>query len=183
MGAPVSLAPYLNQLDAILQNQYLLTFLIQPSDKKKGDLRDIEAVKAEEREVKSCPSRCWCLVGSRPWSYSVRTAMISLPLTRISMAMGGRIPFPWTISTMTAALRQRSTRCADWLRAFIGDRKEGFIFPIAAGTAMHQSNFLRRSLHSIFEKLGIKKQGFHGFRRYRVTHLESCRVPPPREVW
>ena len=51
LGAPVSLAPYLNQLDEILHNQYLLTFLIQPSDKKKGELRDIE-VKIEERELK-----------------------------------------------------------------------------------------------------------------------------------
>jgi hypothetical protein len=51
LGAPVSLAPYLNQLDENLHNQYLLTFLIQPSDKKKGELRDIE-VKAEEHEFK-----------------------------------------------------------------------------------------------------------------------------------
>ena len=51
LGAPVSLAPYLNQLDDILHNQYLLTFLIQPSDKKKGELRDIK-VTTEEREVK-----------------------------------------------------------------------------------------------------------------------------------
>ena len=27
------------------------------------------------------------------------------------------------------------------------------------------------------EKLGIEKQGFHGFRRFRVTHLESNNVP------
>ena len=66
---------------------------------------------------------------------------------------------------------------ADWLRVFIGDRKEGFIFRSAEGTAMHQSNFLRRSLHPILEKLGIEKQGFHGFRRFRVTHLESNFVP------
>jgi hypothetical protein len=51
LGAPVSLTPYLNQLDEILHNQYLLTFLIQPSGKKKGELRDIE-VKVEERELK-----------------------------------------------------------------------------------------------------------------------------------
>ena len=27
------------------------------------------------------------------------------------------------------------------------------------------------------KKLGIEKQGFHGFRRFRVTHLESSAVP------
>src|ERR1700680_3886437 len=48
---------------------------------------------------------------------------------------------------------------------------------VEIGTRMHQSNFLRRSLHPILEKLGIEKQGFHGFRRFRVTHLESSSVP------
>jgi integrase len=66
---------------------------------------------------------------------------------------------------------------ADWLRSFVGHRKEGFIFSSAEGTARHQSNFLRRSLHPILKKLGIEKQGFHGFRRFRVTHLESNFVP------
>jgi integrase len=66
---------------------------------------------------------------------------------------------------------------ADRLRIFIGDRKEGFIFRTAKGTAIHQSNFLRRFLHPILKKLGIEKQGFHGFRRFRVTHLESSAVP------
>src|ERR1700676_2690487 len=49
---------------------------------------------------------------------------------------------------------------------------------VEIGTRMHQSNFLRRNLHPILEKLGIEKQGFHGFRRFRVTHLESNSVPP-----
>jgi integrase len=66
---------------------------------------------------------------------------------------------------------------ADRLRAFIGDRKEGFIFRSERGTPLHASNFLRRSLHPILNKLGIEKQGFHGFRRFRVTHLESDGVP------
>jgi integrase len=48
---------------------------------------------------------------------------------------------------------------ADWLRAFIVDRKEGYIFQGATGTSIHQSNFLGRSLHPILAKLGIEKQG------------------------
>ena len=67
---------------------------------------------------------------------------------------------------------------ADWVRVHIGTRKEGFIFQTEEGTPMHQSNFLRRNLHPILEKLGIEKQGFHGFRRFRVTHLESNVVAP-----
>jgi integrase len=66
---------------------------------------------------------------------------------------------------------------ADTLRNFIGDRKEGFIFRTRAGTPFRQSNFLRSSLHPMLEELGIEKQGFHSFRRFRVTHLESSYVP------
>jgi integrase len=54
------------------------------------------------------------------------------------------------------------------LRGFIGDRKNGFIFRSEEGTPVHQSNFLRRYLHPLLEQLGIEKQGFHGFRRFRV---------------
>src|SRR4029077_14541935 len=64
------------------------------------------------------------------------------------------------------------------LRVFIGNRKEGFIFRSGEGTAIHQSNFLRRYLHPLLEQLGIEKQGFHGFRRFPVTLLESSSVPP-----
>jgi integrase len=64
------------------------------------------------------------------------------------------------------------------LQGFIGDRKDGFIFRSEKGAPVHQSNFLRRCLHPLLEQLGIEKQGFHGFRRFRVTHLESSTVPP-----
>lgn len=67
---------------------------------------------------------------------------------------------------------------ATLLRRFIGDRKDGFIFRSEEGTAVHQSNSLRRYLHPLLEQLGIEKQGFLGFRRFRVTHLESSTVPP-----
>ena len=64
------------------------------------------------------------------------------------------------------------------LRDFVGERKQGYLFRTRTGTAFLQSNFLRSSLHPILEELGIEKQGFHGFRRFRVTHLESNCVPP-----
>jgi integrase len=67
---------------------------------------------------------------------------------------------------------------SDCLRTSIGGRKEGFIFQSDNGTPLHTSNFLRRHLHPLLEQLGIEKQGFHGFRRFRVTHLESTSVPP-----
>ena len=67
---------------------------------------------------------------------------------------------------------------AAMLRDFIGDRKQGFIFQTRTGTPFLQSNFLRSSQYPILKELGIEKQGFHGFRRFRVTHLESSYVPP-----
>jgi integrase len=66
---------------------------------------------------------------------------------------------------------------AAMLRNFIGERKEGFIFAARNGSSLRQSNFLRRALHPILKALGIEKQGLHGLRRYRVTHLESSSVP------
>lgn len=57
------------------------------------------------------------------------------------------------------------------------DRKEGFIFQTRNGTPFLQSNFLRSSLHPMLKDLGTEKQGFHGFRRFRVTHLEANSVP------
>ena len=35
---------------------------------------------------------------------------------------------------------------------------------------------LRRSLHPILEEKGIRKTGYHAFRRFRLTHLRRQRV-------
>ena len=56
-GAPVSIVPYLNQLNQIFANQYLLTFTIAPSKNEKGELRSVE-IRLEQRDVKvSYPKR------------------------------------------------------------------------------------------------------------------------------
>jgi integrase len=88
----------------------------------------------------------------------------------------GRVQTPKTAS----AFRQVDLHptVADMLRDFIGDRKEGFLFRTRNGTPFLQSNFLRSSLYPILSELGIEKQAFHGFRRFRVTHLETSCVPP-----
>jgi integrase len=65
---------------------------------------------------------------------------------------------------------------AQKLRQFIGVRRTGYIFQAENGSALHQSNLLRRRLHPILKGLGIEKQGFHGFRRFRITHLRKQRV-------
>jgi len=64
------------------------------------------------------------------------------------------------------------------LKRFIGDRTGGFLFRNAKGKPLSQRNVLARSLHPILEqKLKTAKQGFHGFRRFRLTWLRKNRVP------
>lgn len=67
---------------------------------------------------------------------------------------------------------------ADLLKRYIANRTEGFLFPNAKGKPLSQRNVLARSLHPILEeKLRVAKQGFHGFRRFRMTWLRKNRVP------
>ena len=56
-------------------------------------------------------------------------------------------------------------------------RKEGFIFRASNGSALAQSNVLRRSLHPILASMKREKAGFHSFRRFRVTHLRKQGTP------
>jgi hypothetical protein len=48
---PVDFVPIFKQLDAVLKNQYLLTFATPRSEKKNGEMRQIQ-VRAEQRNVK-----------------------------------------------------------------------------------------------------------------------------------
>jgi integrase len=65
---------------------------------------------------------------------------------------------------------------ASLLREHIGTRTSGFVFRSSRGTPLARSNVLRRSLHKILKEMGREKSGFHGFRRYRITHLRKQRV-------
>jgi integrase len=66
---------------------------------------------------------------------------------------------------------------AEVLKRFASDRKDGFLFRNETGRPLSQRNVLGRSLHRILEKLQVPKQGFHGFRRFRLTWLRKNRVP------
>jgi len=88
----------------------------------------------------------------------------------------GRVQTPKTVNAFRHV--DLHPAVAAMLRDFIGDRKQGFLFQTRTGTPFLQSNFLRSSLYPILKELGIEQQGFHGFRRFRVTHLESSCVPP-----
>ncbi len=66
---------------------------------------------------------------------------------------------------------------AAMLESFIDGRREGFIFRTPTGSALAQSNVLRRSLHLILASMKREKAGFHCFRRFRVTHLRKQGTP------
>lgn len=51
LSTPISFAPYLDKLNHVLNNQYLLTFVIDRSKEKKGQFREIQ-VRTEERNVR-----------------------------------------------------------------------------------------------------------------------------------
>lgn len=66
---------------------------------------------------------------------------------------------------------------ATLLKAFVGDRTEGFLFRNRTGTPLLQTNVLRSSLHPILRGLGVEITGFHAFRRFRATWLRKTGVP------
>ena len=62
------------------------------------------------------------------------------------------------------------------LKAFIGERKSGFLFASRTGKPLSSSNISRRHLHRALKGLGYvnpytgtHKAGNHAFRRYRNT--------------
>ena len=57
------------------------------------------------------------------------------------------------------------------IKKHIGDRKLGLLFMSGRGHAIRHTTFLRRHLHPLLKKLGIKKSGMHAFRHGRVSYL------------
>lgn len=71
------------------------------------------------------------------------------------------------------------------LKAFVGERKSGFLFKSRKGKPIGPSNVVRRHLHPALEKLGYvnphtgtHKAGNHAFRRFRNTYLRNRTACP-----
>ena len=62
------------------------------------------------------------------------------------------------------------------LVAFIGNRT-GLLFPTSTGRAHNHSNVRNRMLYPVLKEMGVTKTGFHGFRRFRATHLRKKVAP------
>lgn len=69
------------------------------------------------------------------------------------------------------------TSVAALLKKHIGERAEGLVFVNRRGKALLQTNILRRDFHPQLKELGLKKSGFHAFRRFRTTHLRKNSAP------
>lgn len=76
------------------------------------------------------------------------------------------------------ALRQIDlhSSLAEMLVGFVDGRSNGLLFRNGLGKLMSQTNTLRRDFHPLLKRLGIEKQGFHGFRRFRCTWLRRNSV-------
>lgn len=78
------------------------------------------------------------------------------------------------------------------LKAFIGDRKSGFLFATKDGKPLYAGSLYTDHLHPALKSLGYQnrftgdhKAGFNIFRRFRITYLRN-RVPCPdglRAFW
>jgi len=57
------------------------------------------------------------------------------------------------------------------IKKHVGDRKIGLLFANRRGNAIRRTTFLRRRLHPLLNKLGVKKCEMHAFRHGRVSYL------------
>ena len=70
-----------------------------------------------------------------------------------------------------------SRALAEILREFVGERTSGLLFHTSTGAQLLQSNTLSDSLHPVLDYLAHERGGFNIFRRFRLTHLETCGCP------
>jgi hypothetical protein len=59
LDTPVAFAPFLNNLDMILHNQYLLTFTTPRSNKKKGEFRKFRVTTEQSNVAISAADEVW----------------------------------------------------------------------------------------------------------------------------
>jgi integrase len=125
---------------------------------------------------------------------------------RISEALGIEIDKHISSDFRTISVRQQARHCkvkgrlktpsamrevdvhpdvAAYLKAFVGERKSGFLFASRTGKPLSSSNISRRHLHPALKSLGYvnpytgtHKAGNHAFRRYRNTYLRNYTACP-----
>lgn len=63
------------------------------------------------------------------------------------------------------------------LREYLNGRTEGFVFVAKNGKPLRNNNVVRRQLHPLLQRLGIREGGMHGFRHGRVSFLVENSTP------
>ena len=129
---------------------------------------------------------------------------------RISEALGIEIDKHISFDFRTISVRQQARHCkvktrlkttnalrdvdihpaiASLLKAFVGERKAGFLFASRNGKPLSSSNIIRRHLHPALKALnyinphtGTHKAGNHAFRRFRNTYLKNLHRLPQRAL-
>lgn len=132
---------------------------------------------------------------------------------RIGEALGIEIDKHISSDFLTISIRQKARHCriearlktpsagrdvdldpaiSSLLKAFVGERKSGFLFASRNGKPISSSNVIRRHLHPALKKLkfvnphtGTHKAGNHAFRRFRNTYLRNKTLCPDglRNYW
>jgi hypothetical protein len=59
LQTPLAFAPYLQQFDTVLKNQYYLSFGVAPSKNGKGELRSVHVRSIEKDLDVAAPERVW----------------------------------------------------------------------------------------------------------------------------
>jgi integrase len=70
-----------------------------------------------------------------------------------------------------------SPQLAGHLRAFLGNKKEGFLFLSRTGRPWRESKVVEKRLNPLLKKLGIKQRGLKGIRHFNATEMDSKNVP------
>ena len=120
---------------------------------------------------------------------------------RVGEALGIEIDKHISSDFLTISIRQKARHCkietrlktpsaerdvdlhpaiASLLKAYVGERKSGFLFSSRNGKPVSSSNVIRRHLHPALKELkyvnphtGTHKAGNHAFRRFRNTYLRN----------
>ena len=64
-----------------------------------------------------------------------------------------------------------------WKRFAFISKRTGLLFQTSTGRAHNHSNVRNRMLYPILKEMGVAQTGFHGFRRFRATHLRKQQAP------
>jgi len=70
-----------------------------------------------------------------------------------------------------------SAQLAEYLKVFIGARKEGLLFVSKSGRAWRESKVVEKKLRPLLRQLAIKARGLHSIRHFNATLMDRGHIP------